>query len=227
MRFASDHFPSSPAAVRRRLFHWEPADADIAVARLERALRDAPEIRLAGPWAARPERLHRGLRLHIEHDGADDIVAEIEQIARRLGLAVLDEELEEISFPCALGARRHIEDAARALCDAGAGYLMIEGGRGDHYFVQAFAEAGCTKLRLEAVGNRGLGHGWQLSRAGSAELRRRGWRPPRGPELNHGMTLPITGREAARRLAALLGDTLAAAYGLGDTVPVTICLSLD
>jgi hypothetical protein len=225
--FASDHFPPSPAEARRVLLQRDLPDADIAVARLQRALREAPAIAIANPWAARPERLHRGLRLYIDHDGADDIVVEIEQIARRLGLAVLDEELDEISFPCPLRAREHIEAAARALCGAGAGYLMIEGGPGDRYFVQAFSEASSRELRLEAVGNRGLGRLWQLSRSHAAELHRRGWRPPRGVELNHSRTLSIASPAAPRRLAALLGDALATAYGLPETAPVTICLSVD
>ena len=224
--FATDSFPGSVEAVRRSLFQPEPADADIAIARLERALREAPEIEDALRWA-RPERLNRGLRLCLERDGADDAVAEIEQIARRLGLAVLDEDLDEISFPCRLGERQHMETAARALCEAGGGYLMIEGGPGDRYFVQAFAQSGSCELRLEAVGNRGLSSSRRFGRAHAAELRRRGWRPPRGAELNHSRTAPIAGPEAPRRLAALLCDALESAYALAKTASVTICLAID
>jgi hypothetical protein len=104
---------------------------------------------------------------------------------------------------------------------------MIEGGPGDRYFVQAFADAGSRELRVEAVGNRNLSRQWRLSRSRSAQLRRQGWRPPRGAELNHSATLSMASLEAPRRLATLLGDTLERAYGLPETARVTICLALD
>ena len=222
--FACERFPASTLAVRERLFRPEPADGDVAVARLERALRALPESVL-GPWAARPERLHRGIRLHLAADGAGVAVAEIEHLARRLGLAVFDEELEEIGYPCALDARGEIEEACRAVCAAEAGYLVIEGGPGDRYFVQSIADVGCPDLRLEAAGNRTLGEKWRIPRSRVAELDRRGWRRPRGAELNHSLMLPRKGLGTPPRLAGLLRDALEIGFGLPASARVTICFS--
>jgi len=223
--FAAEMFPPSPAAVRRSL-GAQGADADIGIARFERALRRTPELRRLWPWDLPIERLNRGLRVRLDRDVADEAVFEVEAVARRHGLAVLDEELDEISFPSSLGARGHFEEATRALCDAGAGYLMIEGGGGDRYFVQAFAEGGGREIRAEAVGNRALARRWRLPRSRAAELGRQGWRPPRGAELNYSATLPVGPADVPRRLAKLFHDALSAAYGLPATARVTICLSV-
>lgn len=222
--FVADGFPASAAAVRRRLLDRPPADADLGIARFERALRQAPELDPVC-WAAPSQRFCRGVRLHLGREASNDSVTYIEAIARRHGLAVLDEELAEITFTCPLGARPHIEDASRALCDAHAGYLMIEGGPQNHAFVQVFAEADRDELRLESVGNRALPRKWRIDRSQAATLRRRGWRPPRGAELNFSRTLPVAAPHASGQLATLLRDALAT-YGLTDTSPVAICLTL-
>lgn len=222
--FVSEGFPSSPAAVRRGLLERQPADADLAIARFERALRQAPELEPVF-WAAPPQRFGRGVRLHLGREASHDSVIQIETIARRQGLAVLDEELEEITFSCPLGARPHIEDATRVLCDAHAGYLMIEGGPANHAFVQVFAQADREEIRLESVGNRALPWKYQLDRSQAAELRRRGWRPPRGSELNFSRTLPLASPAATGRLPTLLRDALRV-HGLVDSSPIAICLTL-
>jgi len=223
--FAAERFPPSPAAVRRTL-GAPGAYADIGIARFERALRRSADLRRLWPWELPIERLNRGLRVRLDREVADEAVFEVEAVARRHGLAVLDEELDEISFPSSLGAREHFEEAARVLCAAGSGYLMVEGGGGDRYFVQAFAENGGREIHAEAVGNRALARSWRLPRSSAAELGRQGWRPPRGAELNHVATLPIGLADTPRRLAKLLHDALSAAYGLAATARVTICLSL-
>ncbi|HVT09040.1 MAG TPA: hypothetical protein VHO67_16385 [Polyangia bacterium] len=223
--FATETFPPSPAAVRRSL-GASGADADIAIARFERAFRRSPELRRLGSCDLPVERLNRGVRVRLDPAVAEEAVAEVEAIARRHGLAVLDEKLDEISFPSSLDALEHFEEATRALCAAGSGYLMIEGGGGDRYFVQAFAEDGGREIRVEAVGNRALPRSWKLPRSIAAELDRQGWRPPRGAEVNFSATLPIGPRGTPRRLAKLLHDALAGAYGLAATARVTICLSL-
>ena len=223
--FAAERFPPSPAAVRRSL-GAPGADADLGIARFERALRRSPELMRLWPWSLPVERLNRGLRVRLDRDVADEAVFEVEAIARRHGLAILDEELGEISFPSSLGARGDFEAATRALCDAGAGYLMIEGGSEDQYFVQAFAEGRGCEIRAEAVGNRALASKWRLSRSSAAELGRQGWRPPRGTELNYSATLPVGLPDVRCCLAKLLHDALSAAYGLPPAACVTICLSL-
>ncbi len=223
--FAAARFPPSPAAVRRTL-GAPVAYADIGIARFERALRRSADLRRLWPSDLSIERLNRGLRVRLDRDVAEEAVFEVEAVARRHGLAVLDEELDEISFPSSLGAREHFEEAARVLCAAGSGYLMVEGGGGDRYFVQAFAEDGGREVRAEAVGNRALARSWRLPRSSAAELGRQGWRPPRGAELNYVATLPIGRPDTPRRLAKLFHDALSAAYGLAATAPVTICLSL-
>ncbi len=223
--FATETFPPSPSAVRRSL-GASGADADIGIARFERAFRRSPELRRLGSCELPVERLNRGVRVRLDPGVADEAVVEVEAIARRHGLAVLDERLEEISFSCPLGAVGHFEEATRAFCAAGSGYLMIEGGGGDRYFVQAFAEDGGGEIRAEAVGNRALARSWRLPRSSAAELRRQGWRPPRGAELNFAATLPLGPPDTPRRLAKLFHDALSGAYGLAETARVTICLSL-
>jgi hypothetical protein len=224
--FAAEKIPPSAATIRRSL-GAPGADADLGIARFERALRGSPDLRRLWPWDLPIERLNRGLRVHLDRDVADEAVYEVEAIARRHGLAVLDEELDEVSFTCSLGARWHFEEATRALCEAGSGYLMIEDGEGDRYFVQAFAEVGGREIRAEAVGNRALALRWRLPRSSAAELGRQGWRRPRGAELNYSATLPVGPPDTPDRLAKLFHDALSAAYGLAPTERVTICLSLS
>ena len=224
--FVSDELPASPAAVRRALLEEQAADADIAIARFERALRRAPQLD-GGTWAAPPRRLSRGVRLHVARDAAVDTVVEIEKLARAQGLATLDEEIGEVTFTCPLGARLPIVAASRVLCAAREGYLLIEGGPSDRYFVQAFVEAGSPEVLLQAVGNRGLEHGSRLGRAQAAALARHGWKPPRGAELNFSRALPLASPAAARELARLCRGALSEAYELPDSAPITICLALD
>lgn len=222
--FAWDGVARAPDAFRRELSQERGPDADLSIARFKRALRTAPGS-VGSRWAAPPERIVRGVRLYVEHEDSLDRVVEIERIARSYGLAVLDEEVNEVTVCCRLGARATIEEAARALCATGSGYLLVEGGSGDRYFAQAFAERGSRELRLESVGNRALGRRWWLSRAAVAELLRRGWCPPRGSQHNFSRTLRVS-PAAPAAIASALRDALIVS-GLADDSSVAICLSCD
>jgi hypothetical protein len=226
--FASDRFVATPAEALASLATAAPADADLGLARFERALRLAlPGHRAGrGTWAAPAEALPRGLRLTLPADAAEDAGLEIEALARRHGLVIFDEELEEISFPTHLGRRDHLRAAADALFAAGDGYLLVEGGPEDRYFVQAIGSVDDGRIVAEAVSNRYLPAELKRPKTTLARLRALGWSPPRGAQGNYHRTYALAANAAPPDLADVIAGTLSTVYGMSERTPVTICLTL-
>lgn len=229
--FSAPRFPARPCDVSDLVGRSEgPHAGDVAVARAERSLRTRfPGYKEGrGVWARPAEVLLRGLRLHVQDalDPADEIIIALEQIARACGLGVVDESLGEVMFPTFLDREHDLLDAATALVESGDGYLLCEGGPGDAYFVQALATRSDARVTVEAVGNRTLGPEQRLPRRRLADLRRLGWRPPRGSQPNYTRDLALDGDRTPQLLADLTRQTLEDVYGLEPGSRVVLCLAL-
>ena len=225
--FASDTMVATPAQARA-LLNGASDIPDVNIARFERTLlKSMPgHLRGHGVWAAPSQARRRGIRLALMKDASVDLIVEVEAIARSLGLGVLDEELEEISFPTRLARLDDVRIAARSLQEAGDGYLLVESGVDDACFIHAIASRQDGSILLEAVANCLLPESARLSRAQIKMLLSSGWKAPGGEQVNHWRTVRGDLAASGDQIAALVCDTLGDVYGVGREERITICLSL-
>lgn len=140
----------------------------------------------------------------------------------------LQRRLGDVSFPTRLSRREDVLRAAGALAAAGDGYLVVEGGPRDLYYVHAIGCRAKGHVTVEALGNPYLPAELRRPRAKLAELRRDGWRRQGDRQGNYRRCVSLASpADAARIMTELVCATLTKVYGLEPDSQVTICLALD